>query len=102
MIAEVLKGKWFKHPLHPILVHIPMGLWPAALFFDVLSRFGVAGNGMVRLSFLAISLGLAATLFAVPTGLMDWAQIKQDRPSWKIGLYHMALNLVVSILYAFN
>lgn len=102
MITEFLKGKWLGHPLHPILVHVPMAAWPGALVFDLLSQMEIGGNGMVRLSFYSILLGLVAVLAAVPTGVLDWGEIKQDKPAWKLGLYHMALNLVVAIVFAIN
>ncbi len=57
---------------------------------------------MVRLSFYAIVFGLAGSLLAVPTGLLDWSGIKKEKPAWKIGLYHMTLNLVVALLFAVN
>ena len=101
-LLDFLKGKWLGHPLHPILVHIPMAMWPGALVFDILSRCDFGGNAMVRLSFYAIVFGLAATLVAVPTGLVDWTGIKKEKPAWKIGLYHMILNLVVALLFAVN
>jgi uncharacterized membrane protein len=101
-VADLLKGKWLKHPLHPIVVHVPVALWPGALVFDLLSRFGDGSNALVRLAFFAIAFGLAATLLAIPTGVADWSEIKQEKPAWKIGLYHMAANLVVTILFAIN
>ncbi len=101
-LLNFLKGKWLKHPLHPLIVHLPMALWPAALLFDLLSRGHIGGNTSVRLSFFCIIIGLAATLVAVSTGLADWLEIKKEKPAWKIGLYHMALNLVVTILFAVN
>ncbi len=101
-LLDFLKGKWLKHPLHPILAHLPMALWPAALLFDLLSRANVGGNAVVRLSFYAIVLGLAAALIAVPTGLADWSSIKKEKPAWKLGLYHMSLNLIVAVLFAVN
>ena len=102
MIVNLLKGKWLGHPLHPLLVHVPMALWPAALLFDLLSRAGFGGNAMVRTSFFAIGLGLAVALLAVPTGIVDWSGIKREKPAWKIGLWHMLLNVVVLILFAIN
>ena len=102
MIVDLLKGKWLGHPLHPLLVHVPMALWPAALLFDLLSRAGFGGNAMVRTSFFAIGLGLAVALLAVPTGIVDWSGIKREKPAWKIGLWHMILNAVVLILFAIN
>jgi uncharacterized membrane protein len=91
-----------KHPLHPIAVHLPLGLWPASVVFDLLSRAEIGGNAMVRLSFWAIVLGLVATLIAIPTGLIDWLQIKKEKPARKIGLLHMGLNLVVVALFVAN
>src|SRR5256885_1981674 len=99
-VLDFLKGKWLGHPLHPILAHVPMAMWPGALIFDVLSRWN--GNAMVRLSFYAIIFGLAASFLAVPAGLVDWSGIKKEKPAWKIGLYHMALNLFVTLLFAVN
>ncbi len=102
LLLNFLKGKWLKHPLHPLLVHIPVAVWPAALLFDVLSRLNFGGNTLVRLSFFCIALGLASTLPAIPTGLVDWLEIKKEKPAWKIGLYHMSVNLVLTIVFAVN
>ena len=100
--ADLLKGKWLGHPLHAAIVHVPVALWPGALVFDLLSYAGVGGNAMAKLSFVAIAFGLAAAAFAVPTGVADWSEIKQEKPAWKIGLYHMGANLIAIILYAIN
>jgi uncharacterized membrane protein len=88
-----------KHPLHPLLVHLPLGLWPASVVFDLLSRADIGGNAMVRLSFWAIVLGLLASLLAAATGLFDWLKIKKEKPARKIGLLHMGLNLIVIALF---
>ena len=101
-IADFAKGKWLKHPLHPIVVHIPVALWPGALLFDGISRMGIGGNAVVQLSFYSIGFGLLAALVAVPTGVLDWSAIKKEKPAWKVGLYHMAINLVVALLFAIN
>jgi uncharacterized membrane protein len=101
-LLAFLKGKWLGHPLHPIVVHVPMAMWPGALIFDLLSQWEIGGNAMVRLSFYAIIFGLAASLLAIPTGLVDWTGIKKEKPAWKIGLYHMGLNLSVALLFAIN
>ena len=101
-LLNLLKGKWLGHPLHPILAHVPMAMWPAALIFDLLSQWQIGGNAIVRLSFYAILFGLATALLTAPTGLVDWSGIKKEKPAWKFGLYHMALNLFVTLLFAVN
>ncbi|HEX6386012.1 MAG TPA: DUF2231 domain-containing protein, partial [Anaerolineae bacterium] len=77
-------------------------MWTAALVFDVLANLGIGGNAMVRTSFYAIGLGLLVALLAIPTGLADWWDISQDKPAWNLGLYHMILNIVVTIVWAVN
>jgi uncharacterized membrane protein len=101
-MKEFLQGKWLKHPFHPILVHVPTAVWPAALLFDILANLGVGGNAMVQTSFYCILFGVVAALAAIPTGLADWLDIKRDRPAWRIGLYHMILNISITILQAIN
>jgi uncharacterized membrane protein len=101
-MMDFLQGKWLGHPLHPILVHIPTALWPAALVFDLLSWFGVGGNALVRTATYAILAGLVVAVAAAPTGIADWSGIKRKRPAWKIGLIHMLLNLAVIIVWAIN
>ena len=100
-MIDFLQGKWLKHPLHPALVHIPTALWPAAFAFDLLSQFR-PDNVFVQLSFYTILLGLLIALLAIPTGFADWTDIRPEKPAWKLGLYHMILNIVVSILWAIN
>lgn len=101
MIKYLLQGRWLGHPLHPAIVHIPIALWVGSLLFDILSVLGVGGNGLVQASFWAIAIGLLSTLLVVPAGIADWSGIKKENPAWKLGLYHMILNLLVALLYAF-
>ena len=101
-MKEFLQGAWLKHPLHPALVHIPVSVWPAALVFDLLAYTGNGGNTAVRVAFYAILMGLVVALAAVPTGIADWWDIKQDRPAWTLGVFHMVLNLTASAVWALN
>lgn len=101
-IRGFLQGKWLGHPLHPALVHVPVGLWTAACIADAASLLGYGGNALVRLSFFAILVGLVSALAAVPAGIADWIEIKQEKPAWTIGVYHMAINLGGAVLWALN
>jgi uncharacterized membrane protein len=101
-VKAILQGKWLGHPLHPALVHVPVGLFPAALLFDALSRAGIGGNAVVQMSFYCIALGLIGSLLAAPAGLADWLEIKPDKPAYRIGLWHMGLNIVVVVIWVLN
>ena len=102
MLKDFLQGKWLGHPLHPALVHVPMGLFPAALVFDVLSRAGIGGNAMARTSFACVAAGLLVALISAPAGMADWLAVKPGRPAHTIGLTHMGLNVVAIVLWAVN
>src|SRR5687767_2283641 len=100
-MIEFLQGTWLRHPLHPALVHIPTALWPSAFVFDLFSQFR-NDNLFVQLAFYAIAVGLIVAVLAIPTGYADWTDIKRDKPAWKLGLYHMIINLFVTILWGIS
>jgi uncharacterized membrane protein len=102
VVKEFLQGAWLKHPLHPAMVHIPVGAWLAALVFDLLSAAGIGGNAMMRAATYSMLLGLLGALVAIPTGLADWWDIKQDKPAWKLGVLHMAFNWFASLAWGLN
>lgn len=101
-LFELLQGKWLGHPLHPAVVHVPIGLWTVATVLDLIAWFGVAGDVLPRLSLACVVLGLLAALLAVPTGIADWAPIKKEKPAWRLGLYHLLLNLLATLVWAGN
>lgn len=101
-LLDILQGKWLGHPLHPAIVHVPLGLWTAACLFDLVAWFGPDTPVLPQLSFYAVLVGLIAALLAVPTGAADWAPIKKDKPAWTLGLYHLLLNFVATIVWAVN
>lgn len=75
-LMQFLHRNWFKHPLHPVLVKVPMALWPAALVFDLLSHVGGGGGPvLVHTAFWSILLWLVVALAAVAPGLADWSDV---------------------------
>jgi uncharacterized membrane protein len=100
-MIDFLQGKWLKHPLHPALVHIPTALWPFAFLVDVVSQFR-PDNAFVQMAFFAILVGFLFALLAIPTGYADWTDIKPEKPAWKLGLYHLILNVIITILWGIN
>src|SRR6266576_887919 len=101
-LLDFLKGKWLGHPLHPILAHVPMAMWPGALIFDLLSQCPIAGNAIVRLSSYALLLGVVTALPAAVPGFVDYYDIRRDHPGKAIATKHMTLNLMVVAIYGIN
>ena len=99
-IKDILQGKWLGHPLHPALVHVPTGLWPAALVFDLVSLASddPIRAGAMRVALWCLVVGILAALAAAPTGLADFWDIKSEKPAHKLGLWHLSLNIVVLLL----
>jgi nitrite reductase/ring-hydroxylating ferredoxin subunit/uncharacterized membrane protein len=101
IVKDLLQGKPLGHPLHPILVHFPIGLLVLSLLFD-LSIFLGTGNTAVRGAFYTLVAGLVAGVLAAIPGLVDWADIRADHPAKKPATAHMWLNLALLALTALN
>jgi uncharacterized membrane protein len=97
-LLKLLQGAWLKHPLHPILVSLPFGLWFAAGILDITS-YAAPGTAIFHMAKAAILIGLVATLAAVPTGFADWIEIKRGRPARRLGLIHAAGNVTAALLW---
>jgi uncharacterized membrane protein len=101
-LLDILQGKWLGHPLHPAIVHVPIGAWIGATLLDLAVRLGWGGPILGRLALYLVVAGLLGALAAVPPGIADWIEIKKEKPAWKLGLYHMALNLAAALVWAVN
>ncbi len=101
-LLEILQGKWLGHPLHPAIVHLPVGAWSMVAVLDIVGWSRPANSTLAYLGVYGVAVGLASALAAVPTGAADWAPIKKEKPAWKLGLYHLALNLLAAVVWAAN
>lgn len=101
MIKEALQGRFMKHPLHPLVVHIPVGLWIASFISDI--AFLIGGNpNFAIFSYYSLLIGLFGVALALPTGLAEFASIPRNTRPKQIATTHLVLNLVVSVLVLFN
>jgi uncharacterized membrane protein len=93
-----------KHPIHPMLVTIPIGLWIFSLVCDAVSLF--AGDGEIALAwamlaYYTIAGGLVGALLAAIPGLIDFLSLR-NRRLHTLAATHMGINLAVVALYAVN
>ena len=88
------------HPLHPLLVPIPIALFVAALVTDL--AFIVDGsNGWAIASRWLLAGGLAGGAVAALSGFIDFignARIREIRDAW----LHLFANLAVVVIEAVN
>lgn len=101
MLKQLLQGRFMNHPLHPFLVHLPVGLWIASLIFDI--GFKVNGNtNFAVTSFYCLLFGLIGALLAVPAGLADYVDIPENTMPKRIATTHFMMNGGIIILVAIN
>jgi uncharacterized membrane protein len=94
-VSAVLAGP-YGHPLHPILVTVPIGAWVASLVFDLASHVVADPGFLARGSLWLIGLGVVGALVAALVGFLDLLAIPPGTPAFRTGLVHAGLNLVVS------
>ena len=102
MLKSLLQGKPFGHPLHPALVHFPIGFFLLSLVLDVASFTGRVSQDLFRASLYAMAAGVGSGLLAALPGLADRSDIRQDHPARKTANIHMTINLTAIGLFGIN
>ncbi len=84
------------HPLHPMLVHFPIGLTGAAAFFILLALFNKS-KLLEQAAFANIALATVATLAAGATGIYDNSLTYDgDAPNAAVKIVLAAILLVLT------
>src|SRR5205823_1138961 len=101
-LKDFLEGKPLRHPIHPMLVHFPIGLLLLSFLIDLASLAFPSVPNLVRGSFYAMLLGLITSLVAAVPGLVDYTDIRSDHPGKRTATAHMILNFMVVVVYGIN
>jgi uncharacterized membrane protein/nitrite reductase/ring-hydroxylating ferredoxin subunit len=102
MLKSFLQGKALGHPVHPMLVHLPIGLFLLSLLLDLTSLISSSVPYLPRSSFYAMLAGVSTALLAAIPGLADYSDIRRDHPAKRTATTHMILNLIAVALYGVN
>jgi nitrite reductase/ring-hydroxylating ferredoxin subunit/uncharacterized membrane protein len=95
-VNEALSGTWLGHPVHPLLIVIPMGSWISAVMLDWLG-----GEDAETAADLLVGAGLAGAVPTVATGYADWADTEPASDTVRrIGIVHAAFNATAAGLFA--
>jgi nitrite reductase/ring-hydroxylating ferredoxin subunit/uncharacterized membrane protein len=105
-LKRLLQGRPLGHPLHPMLVHLPIGLWVLGFVVDVigLSRSSTDrdAHAVVRSAFYMVVVGLFFAALAAVTGFADYFDVRKDHLGRKTATLHMLLNLVAFVVFAIS
>ncbi len=83
---RLLRGAWLGHPVHPLLVTLPIGAWVSAAVLDL--------SGQPEAARRLVSIGLAATAPTVLTGLAEFSGL--DRDQRRVGAVHALTNTLAA------
>ena len=94
-VNEALSGTWLGHPVHPLLIVVPMGSWISAVLLDWLG-----GEDAETAADLLVGAGLAGAVPTIATGYADWADTEPGNdPVRRIGIIHAAFNATATGLF---
>jgi nitrite reductase/ring-hydroxylating ferredoxin subunit/uncharacterized membrane protein len=95
-IDETLSGTWLGHPVHPLLILLPLGSWTSAVLLDWLG-----GKDSQKAADILLGAGIVSAVPTVATGFADWADTEPASDSVRrIGIAHAALNATGTVLFA--
>src|SRR3954447_4346159 len=89
-LKDFLHGTWLGHPLHPVLVQVPVGSWISAGLLDAVPPLRPAATAM-------IGTGVVAAVPAALSGAADWSE--QGPGVRRLGALHALLNTAALGLY---
>src|SRR5207245_11533654 len=92
MLKDFLEGKPLRHPLHPLLVHFPIGRFILSLLLDLASFAFRSTPDLVRDAFYAMLLGIIMALIAAVPGFVDLSDLRGDHPGMRTLTARLTLN----------
>ncbi|WP_405827702.1 MULTISPECIES: DUF2231 domain-containing protein [unclassified Streptomyces] len=90
-LRDLLRGRPLGHPVHPVLVQVPIGCWLSAAVLDVVP-------GTQRAATTLTGVGLAGVAPAALAGWADWADLPPAQA--RVGLAHAVTNVAAVACYA--
>jgi uncharacterized membrane protein len=86
--------KLLGHPIHPMLIVVPLGLFSIAVLCDLI--YVVTGNtDFATVAYWNIAIGIVGGLLAAVFGLIDWLGIPAGTRAKAIGAWHGIGNVVI-------
>ncbi|MFD9406507.1 DUF2231 domain-containing protein [Streptomyces sp. NPDC059989] len=88
---DLLRGRPLGHPVHPVLVQVPVGCWLSASVLDFVP-------GAQHASTTLTAVGLAGVAPAAVAGWVDWADLPLEQA--RVGLAHAVANVAAVACYS--
>jgi len=95
------RAQFHKHPIHPMLVVFPIGLWVFSFICDIAATQSSSPAFWSDMAFYTMAGGVVGALLAAVPGFIDYLGLRPGRVK-KIATTHMVINLAIVVLYVFN
>jgi uncharacterized membrane protein len=89
-----------KHPIHPMLIALPVGLWIFSLVSDIIYRADWGPPVWNDVAFYTLAGGIVTALLAAVPGLIDLLSLSGKAKT--IGIWHMCFNLIAVAVFAID
>jgi uncharacterized membrane protein len=86
------------HPVHPILVSLPIGLWTFSVVADLVFYLGWGGAIWKDVAFYTLGGGIVGAVLAAVPGLIDFLTITDARAR-QAGLVHLVSNIIALVVF---
>ncbi|HZW07959.1 MAG TPA: DUF2231 domain-containing protein [Phycisphaerales bacterium] len=93
------RARLFGHPIHQMLIVLPLGLFAASVLFDVLNMV-TSSNRWADVAFWCVAIGVGGGLLAAVFGAVDWIGIPAGTRAKTVGAVHGIGNVIVVGLFA--
>lgn len=98
---QPIRAKIGGHPIHPMLVVFPIGLYVISFIFDLI--YLSTGDPLwYRMAFWTMLFGLVGNLAAALPGFIDYLALRPNTEARQIATYHMGIGTALAILYFAN
>jgi uncharacterized membrane protein len=87
------------HPIHPMIVPFPIGLWVFSLVADVIFLWRGSSVWRDYIAFYTLIAGIIGAAAAAVPGLIDWLSLKNPTVV-KIANWHARLNVIALLVFA--
>ena len=92
------RAKLFGHPVHQMLIVLPLGLLSGVVIFDVIYLL-TGGLQWATISYWLIPAGVVTGVVAAVFGIADWTRIPRATRAKRVGTRHGIGNGVVVVLF---
>lgn len=97
-LKELSKGKFAGHPIHVMIVHFPLALFPVSLLFDLV-YYKSSDSSFSAMSFYCMVIGVTGGYIAAVFGTIDLVNLKKEPAVMNTALIHAGINVTVVFSY---